>query len=134
MGKANTRMPSRLRIGFAVLKWQGRRAPAPSRVTPSTSPQTSARVSFSAHRWSSAGTSRLHRVANGKSPPNRDVTATAVRYHARIVASLRRVGTPIPMNEVWTGASPMECNGHLPTFDRDYRRIMGLGHMSLEAQ
>ena len=63
-----------------------------------------------------------------------DVTATTVRYYARIIASLRRAGTPIPVNDVWIAASAMECNGHLLTFDRDYRRIVNLDHTLLESQ
>ena len=63
-----------------------------------------------------------------------DVTATTVRYYARIIAALRRAGTPIPVNDVWIAASAMECNGHLLTFDRDYRRIIDLDHTLLEAQ
>ena len=63
-----------------------------------------------------------------------DVTATTVRYYARIIASLRRAGTPIPVNDVWIAASAMECNGHLLTFDRDYRRILNLDHTLLESQ
>ncbi|MDD9981922.1 MAG: type II toxin-antitoxin system VapC family toxin [Gammaproteobacteria bacterium] len=63
-----------------------------------------------------------------------DVTATTVRYYARIIASLRRAGTPIPVNDAWIAASAMECNGHLLTFDRDYRRIIDLDHTLLEAQ
>ena len=63
-----------------------------------------------------------------------DVTATTVRYYARIIASLRRAGTPIPVNDAWIAASVMECNGHLLTFDRDYRRIMDLDHTLLEAR
>ena len=55
-----------------------------------------------------------------------------VRYYARIFASLRRAGTPIPVNDVWIAAATMECNGHLPTFDRDFRRIADLDHTLLE--
>ena len=62
-----------------------------------------------------------------------DVTATTVRYYARIFSSLRRAGTPIPVNDVWIAAATMECNGHLLTFDRDYRRIADLDHTLLEA-
>ena len=62
-----------------------------------------------------------------------DVTATTVRYYARIIASLRRAGTPIPVNDVWIAAAAMECNGHLLTFDRDFRRIMDLELTLLEA-
>ena len=63
-----------------------------------------------------------------------DVTATTVRYYARIIASLRRAGTSIPVNDVWIAAAAMECNGHILTFDRDFRRIMDLDLTLLEAQ
>jgi len=61
------------------------------------------------------------------------VTATTVRYYARTFASLRRAGTPIPINDVWIAAATMECNGHLLTFDRDYRRVTNLDHTLFEA-
>lgn len=62
-----------------------------------------------------------------------EVTATTVRYYARIFASLRRAGAPIPVNDIWIAAVTMECNGHLLTFDQDYRRIVDLDHTLLEA-
>ena len=62
-----------------------------------------------------------------------EVTATTVRHYARIFASLRRAGTPIPVNDVWIAAVTMECNGHLLTFDRDYRRVVDLDHTLLDA-
>lgn len=62
-----------------------------------------------------------------------EVTVTTVHYYARIFAYLRRAGTPIPVNDVWIAAATMECNGHLLTFDRDYRRILNLDHTLLEA-
>ena len=61
------------------------------------------------------------------------VTATTVRYYARTFASLRRAGIPIPINDVWIAAATMECNGHLLTFDRDYRRVTNLDHTLFEA-
>lgn len=61
------------------------------------------------------------------------VTATTVRYYARTFASLRRAGTPIPINDVWIAAATMECNGHLLTFDRDYLRVTNLDHTLFEA-
>ena len=61
------------------------------------------------------------------------VTATTVRYYARTFASLRRAGTPIPINDVWIAAATMECNGHLLTFDRDYHRVTNLDHTLFEA-
>ena len=60
-------------------------------------------------------------------------TATTVRYYARILAHLRRAGTPIPVGDVWIAAATMECKGNLPTFERDYRCIVDLDHTLLEA-
>ena len=57
-----------------------------------------------------------------------DVTASTVRYYARIYAALRRAGTPIPVNDMWIAAATVECNGHLLTFDRDYSRIPNFDH------
>lgn len=62
-----------------------------------------------------------------------EVTAATVRHYARIFAGLRRAGTPIPINDVWIAAATMECNGHLLTFDGDYRHIANLDHTLLEA-
>lgn len=60
------------------------------------------------------------------------VTTTTVGHYASIFAALRRAGTPIPINDVWIAAATMECNGHLLTFDRDYRHVGGLDHTLLE--
>ncbi len=60
------------------------------------------------------------------------VTTTTVGHYASIFAALRRAGTPIPINDVWIAAETMECNGHLLTFDRDYRHVGGLDHTLLE--
>ena len=60
------------------------------------------------------------------------VTNATVGYYARIFTALRRAGTPIPINDVWIAAATMECNGHLLTFDRDYRRVEELDHTLLE--
>lgn len=57
-----------------------------------------------------------------------DVTTATVRHYARIFATLRRAGTPVPINDVWIAAATMACNGHLLTFDGDYARIPGLEH------
>ena len=62
-----------------------------------------------------------------------EVNTATVRYYARIFVALRRAGTPIPMNDVWIAATTMERQGHLLTFDQDYRRIAGLDHTLLAA-
>lgn len=55
-----------------------------------------------------------------------DLTRETVRYYARIVAALRRAGTPIPINDVWIAAATRECGGHLLTFDRHFQYVADL--------
>lgn len=55
-----------------------------------------------------------------------DVTRATVRHYARVFASLRAAGTPIPLNDVWIAACTLECHGHLLTSDRDYLRVSAL--------
>ena len=50
------------------------------------------------------------------------VEATAERY-ARIYASLRAAGRPIPINDLWIAASAMEHGAELITLDRDFTHI-----------
>ena len=61
-----------------------------------------------------------------------DVTSITARHYARIFATLRRAGTPIPLNDVWIAAATVECSRHLLTFDRDYSRIAELDHTLLD--
>ena len=61
-----------------------------------------------------------------------DVTSITARRYARIFATLRRAGTPIPLNDVWIAVATVECSGHLLTFDRDYSRIAELDHTLLD--
>jgi tRNA(fMet)-specific endonuclease VapC len=51
------------------------------------------------------------------------VTATVARHYGRLFASLRRAGTPIPINDIWIAATTLDCGGHLLTFDRDFSSV-----------
>jgi predicted nucleic acid-binding protein len=51
--------------------------------------------------------------------------AVAARY-GEVFASLRRAGTPIPINDVWIAAATFETGGHLLTFDSDFARVSAL--------
>lgn len=55
--------------------------------------------------------------------PVSDVTAD--RY-ARIAASLKRKGSPIPQNDVWIAAQAMEHGANLFSFDKHFRNVDGL--------
>jgi len=54
------------------------------------------------------------------------VTPSVARYYGRIVASLRRAGTPIPINDIWIAATTLDCGGHLLTFDEHFEEVASL--------
>ena len=51
------------------------------------------------------------------------VTLTVAHHYGRIFASLRRAGTPIPVNDIWIAATALDCGGHLLSFDGDFKRV-----------
>jgi tRNA(fMet)-specific endonuclease VapC len=53
-------------------------------------------------------------------------TADVARLYGRLVASLRRAGTPIPVNDIWIAAAALDRGGHLLTFDGHFEQIDGL--------
>ena len=61
-----------------------------------------------------------------------DVTPSVARHYGRLFASLRRAGTPIPINDIWIAAATSDCGGHLLTFDDDYRKVESLDCTILE--
>ena len=60
-------------------------------------------------------------------------TAAVARQYGRVFFTLRRSGTPLPVNDIWIAAAAIDCGGTLLTFDRDFGRIAGLDHITLEA-
>lgn len=58
-------------------------------------------------------------------------TPAVARQYGRVFASLRRAGTPLPVNDIWIAAATLDCGGTLLTFDRDFERIPGLDHITL---
>jgi tRNA(fMet)-specific endonuclease VapC len=59
--------------------------------------------------------------------------APVARQYGRIFGALRRAGTPLPVNDIWIAASTLDCGGTLLTFDRDFARVPGLDHITLDA-
>lgn len=57
-----------------------------------------------------------------------EVTADVARLYGEVFASLKRAGTPIPVNDVWIAAATLGCGAHLVTFDEDFARIDSLSH------
>lgn len=63
-----------------------------------------------------------------------DVTADVARLYGEVFASLKRAGTPTPVNDIWIAAATLGCGAHLVTFDEDFARIDGLPHTLYPAQ
>ena len=60
-----------------------------------------------------------------------ETTASVARHYGRVFASLKRAGTPLPVNDIWIAAATLDCGGTLLTFDRDFERIGGLDRLVL---
>ena len=60
---------------------------------------------------------------------------TADRY-ARIAATLRAKGRPIPSNDIWIAAHTMETGADLVSYDRHFGQVDGLAwiHLSTDSQ
>jgi predicted nucleic acid-binding protein len=59
-------------------------------------------------------------------------TTEIARLYAEVFASLKRAGTPIPINDIWIAAAAMECRGNLVTFDWHFKLIENLDCIVLE--
>lgn len=57
-----------------------------------------------------------------------DATADTARLYGEVFASLRRAGTPIPVNDIWIAAATLGSGAHLITFDEDFSHVTGLPH------
>lgn len=62
-----------------------------------------------------------------------DATASVARQYGRVFSTLKRAGTPLPVNDIWIAAATIDCGGTLLTFDRDFERIVGLDRITLSA-
>jgi tRNA(fMet)-specific endonuclease VapC len=51
------------------------------------------------------------------------VTPSVAHQYGRLFASLRKAGTPIPINDIWIAATTLDCGGHLLTFDGDFDSV-----------
>ena len=54
------------------------------------------------------------------------VTRVTADRFGRIAAELRRVGKPIPTNDIWIAAHAFESGAELVTFDRHFEVVPGL--------
>jgi len=62
-----------------------------------------------------------------------DVGRTTADRFARIAAQLRRLGRPIPTNDVWIAAHAMESGAELVSYDGHFAAIDGLVWTQLAA-
>ncbi|MDE2889519.1 MAG: type II toxin-antitoxin system VapC family toxin [Gemmatimonadota bacterium] len=54
------------------------------------------------------------------------VSEDTAEFYAEILNGLRRVGTPIPTNDVWIAAQAMEHGLRLVSMDRHFASVQGL--------
>jgi tRNA(fMet)-specific endonuclease VapC len=54
------------------------------------------------------------------------VTVETADRFARVMAQLRRSGTPIPTNDAWIAAQALETGAEILTFDADLERVHGV--------
>ena len=62
-----------------------------------------------------------------------DATPSVARHYGRVFSTLKRAGTPLPINDIWIAAATLDCGGTLLTFDRDFERIDSLDRIVLQA-
>lgn len=56
----------------------------------------------------------------------RDLTFETAEHFGRVQSQLRKLGAPIPTNDVWIAAQAMEAGAELWTLDGHFREIEGL--------
>lgn len=62
-----------------------------------------------------------------------ETTADVARLYGEAFASLKRAGTPIPVNDIWIAAATRGCGAHLITYDEDFSHVEGLPHTLFKA-
>lgn len=60
-----------------------------------------------------------------------DVKRSSAKRYGLLMAELKRLGCPMPTNDVWIAALTLDWGGHLISFDRDFTRVPGLLHTLL---
>ena len=51
---------------------------------------------------------------------------STAEFYASIIKQLRKKGKPIPTNDIWIGASALEYEANIFTFDRHFNDISGI--------
>ena len=55
-----------------------------------------------------------------------DVDTETAEVFGQVFQTLKRAGTPIPMNDVWIAAQAIETGSVIVTFDEHFRKVPGL--------
>lgn len=54
------------------------------------------------------------------------ITPSVARRYGQLFAQLRRVGMPLPINDVWIAAATLDSGADLLTFDTHFAQVPGL--------
>jgi tRNA(fMet)-specific endonuclease VapC len=55
-----------------------------------------------------------------------EVTKSTARRYGGLVAQLKKLGKPIPTNDIWIAATTLDRAAHLLTFDRHFEAVPSL--------
>lgn len=68
----------------------------------------------------------LERFLEKRSVAVADTTQETAEFFAIIATQLRKIGFPIPTNDIWIAAQALETGSVLVTFDKHFEKIAGL--------
>ncbi|HBC86795.1 MAG TPA: twitching motility protein PilT [Lentisphaeria bacterium] len=55
-----------------------------------------------------------------------DITKETAGIYGDLIRTLRKAGTPVPINDVWIAANAIETGSVIVTYDRHFLKIAGL--------
>ena len=85
---------------------------------------------------SDRNTRELHAFLDNPYVSTAAMSLTTADRYARIAATLRAKGRPIPSNDIWIAAHAMETGADLVSYDRHFDQVDGLAwiHLSTDSQ
>jgi hypothetical protein len=73
----------------------------------------------------------LHEFLANPAVEEVSVDARVARLYAEIVVSLREIGTPLPVNDIWIAACAAAAGASVLTYDDHFRHIRRIGSIVL---
>lgn len=71
-------------------------------------------------------TNQLDSFLNEKHVSLTEINSDTAKYYSEISLHLRKIGAPIPTNDIWIAAQALETGSTLVTLDQHFNQIEGL--------